>query len=385
MKVGVYNQLHNFDDWSRFTDKSDAPQARTDQELYDEELALIDLVEPLGFDSYWSVDHYASPYAMTGGVLQHLAHVAGRTKRIGVGTMVLVIPWYEPVQMLHQVSALDNVLQGRELTLCVGRGAAIREFDPFRIPMGDARVRYNETLEILRRALTQEWFEFEGEHFKIPKTTVRPRFRNPERILANMKSAWASPESLPLAANGGLGMLLTNQRSWKTYGQEVVDFNKIRAEHGWGPLQPTVTMRAACFEDENEAWEVMRKYNLQTQHGATSHYQFDDPERFAKTKGYESYAKAAAIKPSDEQITESTGRPQAWGTPDQVFEKLKAIQARTTAEQFVITFRYGAMPVEVAERSMRLFAAEVLPRLHAHDASLSGADGTSLLLDGSHP
>lgn len=367
MRCGVYFHYQNTDDWSRFLDKSDAPPPRTDQEITDEELALVDLVEPLGFDSYWAVDHYGSPYAMTGGVMQHLAHVAGRTKRIDVGTMVLVLPWYDPIQAAHQISVLDNVLQGRKLTLSVGRGAAVREFDAFRIPMKDARVRYKETLDIIRLALSQEWFEYDGEYFKIPRTTIRPRFRNPQWILDNMKAAWASAESLPLAANAGLGLLLTNQRSWQEYRQEVIDFNRIRAERGWAPVQPTVTVRAACFEDEAEAWNVMEKYNLQAQHSSTLHYQLDDVERFLNTPGYEQYAKMASKKPTDEQITEATARPQAWGTPDQVFERLMNIRARTKAEEFVALFKFGAMPAELAERSMRLFAEEVLPRVHAVD------------------
>ncbi len=371
MRVGVYLHYQNTDDWQRFLDKDDAPPKRSDQEIIDEELALADLVEPLGFDSYWAVDHYGSPYAMTGGVLQHLSHVAGRTKRIDVGTMVFVLPWYDPVHAAHQISVLDNVLQGRKLTLCVGRGAAVREFDAFRIPMADARLRYKETLDIIRLALSQEWFEYDGDYYKIPLTTVRPRYRNPEWILDNMKAAWSSAESLPLAANAGLGLLLTNQRSWQEYRQEVVDFNAIRAEHGWDPVQPTVTIRVSCFEDEAQAWDVMERYNLQAQHSSTLHYQLDDVERFLKTPGYEQYAKMASKKPTDEQITAATARPQAWGTPDQVFQRLMDIRERTKAAEFVCLFRFGSMPVELAEASMRLFASEVLPRLHSVEAEMA--------------
>ena len=42
----------------------------------------------------------------------------------------------------------------------------------------------------------------------------------------------------------------------------------------------------------------------------------------------------------------------------------------TSAEEFVLNFRFGGMPVETAERSMRLFAKEVLPKLHAMPAPL---------------
>ena len=71
-----------------------------------------------------------------------------------------------------------------------------------------------------------------------------------------------------------------------------------------------------------------------------------------------------------DEIGEHNARPQAWGTPDQVLEKLAHVQRMTSAEELILNFRYGGMPADTAERSMRLFAAEVLPRLHAMDAPL---------------
>ncbi|WP_033287663.1 LLM class flavin-dependent oxidoreductase [Amycolatopsis jejuensis] len=378
MKVGAFFNWQNTLDWDRFKARSPEPPAVPDAQIYDEELHLADLVEPLGFDSYWAVDHYVTPYGMTGGVLQHLSHIAGRTKRIDVGSMVLVLPWYHPMHVVHAISALDNQLQGRRLTLGVGRGAAVREFDTFGIPMGDARDRYDETLEVIMLALSEEFFSYQGKHFTIPPTSVRPRLRNPERILAGIKSGWASPQSLPLAANAGVGMLLTNQKSWADYRKDVSDFNRIRRDNGWVPQQPTVVVRATCLEDADEAWRVMSKHVLEAQYASTNHYQFDDAERFRATKGYEQYAAAAEVKITDEQMIEMAARPQAWGTPDDVYRQLLHIQEMTGAAEFVLTFRFGTMPVETAERSMRLFAQEVLPRLQSFDARLTGAtDGTA--------
>jgi alkanesulfonate monooxygenase SsuD/methylene tetrahydromethanopterin reductase-like flavin-dependent oxidoreductase (luciferase family) len=122
----------------------------------------------------------------------------------------------------------------------------------------------------------------------------------------------------------------------------------------------------------------METYNLQAQRSSTLHYQLDDVERFLNTPGYEQYAKMAAKKPTDEQITAATARPQAWGTPDQVFDRLMDIRARTKAAEFVVLFRYGAMPAGLAERSMRLFAKEVLPRVHAVDATIDLDDDADI-------
>ena len=51
-------------------------------------------------------------------------------------------------------------------------------------------------------------------------------------------------------------------------------------------------------------------------------------------------------------------------------EKLKNVQLLTGAEELVMNFRYGGMPAATAERSMRLFASDVLPELHALEAGL---------------
>lgn len=379
MKVGCYFNFQNYLDWDRYLAKQPGPPAITDAQIYDEDLALADLVEPLGFDSYWAIDHYTSPYAMTGGALNHLTYIAGRTSRLDLGTMVTVLPWHEPIHVAHQIALLDNVLRDRQLTLGFGRGAAIREFDAFGVPMGESRTRYNEILDILKLALTQEWFSYEGEVFRFPETTVRPMFRNPERLLERFRVAWTSPESLPAAAHGGLGMLLTGQKSFDDYAIDVRNFNAIRADHGWTPSQPTVVVRVACFDTEEEAWEVMAKHSLEGQRSSRIHYEFADIERFRNTKGYEQYAKLREHVRSEEEILASAAKPQAWGTPDQVFERLKELQRQVCAEEFVLSFRMTSMPAEQAERSMRLFASEVLPRLHAYEASYHPSVGEAEL------
>ncbi len=370
MKTGVFFNWQNTSDWDRYLAKDPSAQKITDQQIYDEEIYLGDLVEPLGFDSYWAIDHYFTPYGMTGGALQNLTRFAGKTSRIDLGTMVVVLPWYNPLLVAHQISVLDNMLQGRKLTLGLGRGASIREFGPLGIPMDEARGRFMESLEVLRLAMTQEFFSYDGEFFKIPETSIRPKFRNPEGLMDRMRIAWNSAETLPIAANAGVGIFMTGQKSFEDYRKDVTLFNGIRAERGWGPVQPTVTIRTACFESETEAWDLISKHIVEGIRNAHLHYGFGGISKLGTTKGYEQYGKFEGVTISDEDIVQREAVPQAWGTPDQVFEKLKAIQQVTGAEEFVCNFKFGTMPVHLAERSMRLFAKEVLPRLHELDARL---------------
>lgn len=367
MRIGVTFFLQNYRDWERFESGDTArPPDVSDASIYDEELRLGRLVEPLGFDAMWTVEHHFSPYTMVPNPLQFLSYFAGCTERIDFGTMVIVLPWHDPLQTAEQIAMFDNMIGDRRLTLGFGRGAGRREFEALRVPMDESRERFNEALEVVRLALTQERFRHNGRFYQIPETTVRPRPRS-ARLADDMCIAWMSPETLPIGANAGLGILMVNQKSMDEYHDDVVNFNALRSDRGWAPIQPIAVSWVACFADEGEAWEVARTYMSEQQDSGRRHYEFDDPEHFRQTKGYERYAQSGEVyaERSAAEIGEAFARNQVWGTPEQCLEQLKSIQAKTSAKEFIIVFKYGSMPLELAERNMRLFAEMVLPELQS--------------------
>ncbi|MGH2901645.1 MAG: LLM class flavin-dependent oxidoreductase, partial [Solirubrobacteraceae bacterium] len=95
---------------------------RTDRNVYRNELRLADLAEPLEFESLWGVEHHFTDYTMCPDVLQFLSYMAGRTRTIQLGSMVVVLPWHDPMRVAEEVSMLDNLSGGR-LILGMGRGA----------------------------------------------------------------------------------------------------------------------------------------------------------------------------------------------------------------------------------------------------------------------
>src|SRR6185437_7497348 len=64
-----------------------------DRSIYADELRLAELAEPLGFDSIWESEHHFTDYEMTPDVLQFLSYMAGRTKRVRLGSLVVILPW----------------------------------------------------------------------------------------------------------------------------------------------------------------------------------------------------------------------------------------------------------------------------------------------------
>src|SRR5689334_20207713 len=146
---------------------------RTDHQVYENELKLGDLAEPLGFDSVWGVEHHFTDYTMCPDVLQYLTWVAARTKRVKVGSMVVVLPWHDPLRVAEQVSILDHMSGGR-MILGIGRGLGRVEFDGFRVPMGESRDRFVESAEMLLAGLENGYVQYDGQWIRQPRVAIRP-------------------------------------------------------------------------------------------------------------------------------------------------------------------------------------------------------------------
>src|SRR5512144_1050225 len=127
-----------------------------DRTVYQRELALGDLAEPLGFDAIWGGEHRFTDYTMCPDVLQYLTYFAARTKSIQLGSMVVVLPWHDPMRVAEQVSMLDHMSDGRVI-LGLGRGAGKVEFDGFRQPMEESRPRFVESARMLIEGLERGW------------------------------------------------------------------------------------------------------------------------------------------------------------------------------------------------------------------------------------
>ena len=121
---------------------------KTDFQVYRDELRLADLAEPLGYQSIWGVEHHFTDYTMCPDVIQFLTYMAGRTKDALLGTMVVVLPWHDPVRVAEEVSMLDNLSEGR-MILGIGRGLAKVEFEGFRLEMSQSRTRFAESAEMV--------------------------------------------------------------------------------------------------------------------------------------------------------------------------------------------------------------------------------------------
>ena len=145
--------------------------------------AYLRHAEDLGFDSAMLIDHLlvAPPAYRTTWLepITLLSALAGVTRSISLGTLVLVLPFREPVQFAKQWATLD-VLSGGRSILGVGVGWMEREFEAVGIPHRERGARMNELLELITALWTQETVTYEGRFYQVhdlqldPKPAQRP-------------------------------------------------------------------------------------------------------------------------------------------------------------------------------------------------------------------
>jgi alkanesulfonate monooxygenase SsuD/methylene tetrahydromethanopterin reductase-like flavin-dependent oxidoreductase (luciferase family) len=363
-------------------------EGRSDASVIAEHLALGDLAEPLGFDSLFGLEHHFTGYAMSPSPTQLLTYFAGRTRRIALGTAVIVLPWHDPVRVAEEIALLD-VLSGGRCLFGFGRGAASVEYAGFRIPMEEARPRFVEAAKIVVKALTEEVFEWDGEFFKIPRTSIRPRpISHPER---RFYASSVSPESAEVMARLGFGLLVIMQNEWPKAAEDIKRYRDLTAAVGHTPRPPIILTNISVAESRDEAQERAVTYLARKFDSIDKHYKFSDGH-LASVKGYEFYGGMAKTysKMQDAsyraKATEFYVRIQVVGTPDECIQQIGELQRLTGLDHLVTEFGYGGMPHEEAQGNMRLFADRVMPVLQrdrAFTASTNGAAASAPAVEGS--
>src|SRR2546428_4317147 len=290
---------------------------RPDVAVVSDHLAMGDLAEPLGFESLFALEHHFTGYAMSPAPLELLAYYAGRTKRIVLGTAVIVLPWHDPIRVAEGIALLD-ILSGGRCLFGFGRGAANVEYEGFRIPMEEARPRFAEAAQLIRKALREPEFEWQGEFYQIPRTSIRPRpISHPEeRFFASS----VSPESAEIMAKLGFGILVVMQNEWPKAAENIVNYREIALSVGHNPPPPIILTNVSCAESRDEAHDRAMQWLGQKWDSIDAHYHFSDGH-LASVKGYEFYGGMAKTysKMKDESFRKKAPdfyvKTQLVGTP----------------------------------------------------------------------
>lgn len=350
MNVGLLMVFQNFND------------GVTDAEAWARDIKLAGLAEPLGFSNLSAVEHHFSNYAMSPDNTQFLAHMAAKTQSIKLLTGAVILPWHDPLRVVERMIVLDHLSEGRAL-FGIGRGLARREYDTFGVDMNEARDRFDEAAEIIIDALETGYFEGKGKFYPHAGTEVRPR------PFASFKDRFyavgMSSDSVPVVARLGAKMMSFAQKPWSEMAPHFDRYRTLFAEHhNTPPPSPVCVDFLACDASAEKAERDAREYMANYYVTVMEHYEMTS-EHFAQMKGYGDYADNAALLRDAGMEDAANGFVDinTWGTPQQILEKMDQRRKDIGAFDLTVQVSYGGLTGDQAEKSMRLFADQVLPEL----------------------
>jgi alkanesulfonate monooxygenase SsuD/methylene tetrahydromethanopterin reductase-like flavin-dependent oxidoreductase (luciferase family) len=147
---------------------------QTSTEVIGNSIEQTIVAEQAGFDAAWYAEHHFNNYSLSPSPLMTIAHAAGKTSRIRLGSAVCILPLYHPARFFAEVGFADTVSNGR-LELGIGSGYQEFEFERFGVKLADAGAIYNEFLDVLPLALGQKSFEYHGKFLQIPPSSIAIR------------------------------------------------------------------------------------------------------------------------------------------------------------------------------------------------------------------
>ena len=228
-------------------------------------LSMAEMVEEAGLDSVWVGDSLT--FKPRPEPLTTLAAVAARTRRVRLGTAVLLAGLRHPVMLANIVGTIDLISKGR-MVLAVGIGGAFIDIqrkewlDADVDPTGRSR-RLEELVQIVKRLGTEKEVSFEGRHFNLDSVALTPRHVQEGGVPILMACHWRSGRDAQYrrAARYGDGVISISDtpeeyarvlKKVRTYaGEEGKDFDAMEKV-----FYVTVNLR----RDEAQAAEEAQRF-----------------------------------------------------------------------------------------------------------------------------
>lgn len=311
---------------------------------------LLDLAvssEELGFDSVWANEHHFDPY---GGLIPSppifLSAVAQRTSRVRLGTSVVVLPLHHPVEIAEQLAMLD-LMSGGRLEVGVGRGYVVSDYSALGVPLAEGQERVLEGLEVLLGGWRNEPLTHSGIRHRLNGVDVWPKpQQQPPPIWVGCTR---TPANFEWTGTQGYGLMtIAHVLPLDQLAQLTGIYRQAWASAGHPPegCRIAAHFNVLVDEDGDRARELATLYVDRTMNQGRPTF----PERNL------AFHREGAAKLVED------GRVLA-GSPDECVALLERLHKQAGVNAVGCKFIYGGMPREQAERSARLFAEAVIPRL----------------------
>ena len=364
--------------------------------LYKETIAQCELADQVGFDNVWFVEHHFltgfSGSPAQDAIFGALSRV---TKNIRIGYGVCILPYHHPVRVAERVALVDQLTDGR-VEFGTGRSNAYEQMG-LGVDPRNTRSLWEESITMLPQIWQSDEFEWEGEHWQVPRRRVLPKpVQQPH---PRMYLACTQQDSFRLAAEKGLGVLSSASYATSVLAEQVKIYrdalknvnpvgafatefwgNNVHAYCGkdndearelaalsmktfFGPDKPYIAGRIGAYEELLEAWGGVPDH-LQADFGRWLRQSDEAHRAQAEQSGISLDAGPGAARAAIAQLDANTladrgviiaGDPDSCATAVQMYEDIGV-------DQVMMIMQTETIPHEKVMGSIELFGKEVIPR-----------------------
>jgi len=315
------------------------------QASFEETLRECERAEAAGFDSIWLGEHHNNPILHPAPLIG-LAAIASRTRRIHLGTGVLLLPLYHPV-MVAEEGAMVDMISGGRLILGIGAGYAPEEFAAFGYSLKERGSKLDESAALLHRLWTEENVTHHGRHYRVDNATVAPRpVQRPRPPI--WFGAWAEP-AIRRAARLGDAWFVGPSANLDEIAPCARMYRKACAENGKGEGEVSLFRYVFVARSKNEAISAAGGPFIQ----AFESMYFRWPHPVVK-------------RPQAQLTIERLAHNRIiLGNAKTCVDEINRFRSELNVKHLVCRFSVPGIPRETCEMSLNLFMREVMPALRA--------------------
>jgi alkanesulfonate monooxygenase SsuD/methylene tetrahydromethanopterin reductase-like flavin-dependent oxidoreductase (luciferase family) len=341
-----------------------APPGHRHDDIIRRELEQIEWTEELGFDEIWLTEHHFIDYGLSVDPAALASAAASRTRRIRIGLAAAILPFHHPLRLAEQMALVDIISNGR-LDVGVGRGNRPAEFRGYRVAQEESRERFDEAVEIMQRAWTEDRFSYHGRFFQVPEVSVIPKpVQRPHPPLYQVcvtkdgieNTALRGWPMLNSVLFGPVSQLVTNRdiyvEALKKSGRSPEEIAGLLSR--WG-----VSRQIYVAETDATALAEAKEAELWYQE---SFRRFVLPDRIEDAHpslqpGFRAMEERLARITWESLVAETL----AFGSPDTVARHIAEMRDMGVG-QVMCWMNFGGLAQARVRRSMELFVREVMPR-----------------------
>ena len=340
MEFGWYHEFHR------------QVEGQSDADAFEQGFQQVEAADRWGLDVFWLAEiHQQARRSVLSAPMNVAGQIAARTKRIKIGTAVHVLPLTHPLRLAEETATVDVVSRGRFI-LGAGRSGNPRGYAAYGVPYSESRERFFDTLDILKKAWTEESFSHQGKFYNFDGARAVPRpYQKPHPPI---RIAGASEDTFPTLGRLGYPLFVSvRSASLAGLAPDLRAYRNAYTEAGH-PGHGEVYLRLSMHvgDTDKEAIEegepsIMAGYrSLITRLEGSPNVRRRAELEEIRTVSYETVLRDKVVV----------------GGPERVTERLKQLEDELGIDGILFELNFGAaIPAELMMRSLQLICDKVMP------------------------